>query len=388
LTVLRRILDHRFRANPAFGLMALDELPERYRPDLADAVTTSGPAVALVPRSAGNVTVKILNGVAAELVRALKVLDCLPADVTRGGQATNEAIARLVLDGALEIEDGDRLTSGPDAHATIFHRSATTPSAGRLVSLSLRAIRYGQSLMIRDVEMLSRRLYSFGTIPRSSRWDLLTDSAGEVNDLLGLSRGGRVWRVLSGDYQALTLSNWLSWSRDAAHVKRGADLRFKLYVSPHPQALIECFPRLATVLAEKGVRSFKVGRGVSGLLRPDKFVAYFDRYEHLQQVARALAGQLEGYPSHGVPFTAEASSDGLLSWGIDPSPHERLLASRPEESWRYWVTNRLASGLVHAQSVGNSVEPWEFAMDRLSLEGVDTTTWLPIDMTARTPDVS
>lgn len=385
---LHHILGHRFRANPAFDLIALDQLPERYRPSVLDGAMRPAPGVALVPRSGNGITVKILNGRAADLVRGLKVVGHLPSEVETEGAAANQAVARLVLDGALEIEDGDRLVSGPRAHGTVCNGSPRVPASGRLAALSLRGIRYGQALMISDVQLLSRRLYSFGTIPRRFGWDLLMDTADDVIGPLGLSRGGFARRILAADYQPSTHPHWLSWSRELADSQQRPNLPYKLYVSPRPEALVACFPAVVTVLAEKGVWSFKIGRGTLGLLRPDKLVAYFEDVDHLHQVSNALARALQGCPSQGVPFTAQASTDGLLSWGMDPPPAERLLDSQPPESWRYWVTNRLASGMVHAQSAIDSVEPCEFALDRLTLEGVDPLTWLPADTIWRNSELS
>ena len=87
----------------------------------------------------------------------------------------------------------------------------------------------------------------------------------------------------------------------------------KLYVSPRPSAVADVFPRAADVFAGAGVRSFKVGRGIEGLLRPDKIVAYFDDREALQAVARDLARRLRRAVPQGTPFTCDAGGDGLLS---------------------------------------------------------------------------
>ena len=80
--------------------------------------------------------------------------------------------------------------------------------------------------------------------------------------------------------------------------------------------------------------------------------------------------------AHGVPFTAGLDDSGLLSWGVDPPSAGRRPG--PRESWRYRLTNQLASGIVSAQSAATHVEPWEFALDRLSLDCVDPSTWTPV----------
>ena len=177
--------------------------------------------------------------------------------------------------------------------------------------------------------MLSRRLYGFGSVPRSPRWDPLVGSADDVAGLLGLEPGGRARG--SAGYEAVANPHWLAWSRADEGADARPELPFKLYFSPRPEALVECFPDVVGILAEHGVWSFKVGRGVLGLLRPDKVVAYLEDFDRLERLAGALAGALDGCPAHGVPFTVEASPDGLLSWGMDPPSAERLVGARPGE---------------------------------------------------------
>jgi hypothetical protein len=126
------------------------------------------------------------------------------------------------------------------------------------------------------------------------------------------------------------------------------------------------------------VRHFKIGKGAHGLLRPDKMVVYFTSYEDLIATAEQLKTELEGCPAHGVPFTAELAGEGLLSWGVDPSGQGQVLPWVGRESWRLWVTNRLAVALIATSTEDTAnLEPWQFALRRLQLEGVDTGSWTP-----------
>jgi hypothetical protein len=137
---------------------------------------------------------------------------------------------------------------------------------------------------------------------------------------------------------------------------------------------------VAEVLPDSSAHFFKVGRSATGLLRPDKLVVYFRDFEPLEQAARELAIRLSGCAAHGVPFTASLGDDGLLSWGVDPLPEKGALSWRGPESWRLWVTNRLASALVSARkNITGTLQPWQFALERLRLENVDTITWAPRD---------
>ena len=115
-------------------------------------------------------------------------------------------------------------------------------------------------------------------------------------------------------------------------------------------------------------------------------VAYFDAWAPLEVAARALQRSLAGCPAQGVPFTAQFGDSPLLSWGIDPAEESAAPKWMARESWRLWVTNRLAAGLLAAVRSGTpssprEVEPWRFAMERLRLEGVDTDTWTPQSLT-------
>ena len=151
---------------------------------------------------------------------------------------------------------------------------------------------------------------------------------------------------------------------------------YKLYVSPITEQLPEAMLVTLQVLTEAGAKAFKVGRDVYGLLRPDKLIAYFTSREQVEQTARWLAPNLRGILGHGVPFSAPLDGDGLLSWGVDPPPQEWLFRWQGP-SWRRWITDHLALALVGARSSPTgSREPWQLALDRLSLEGVDTTTWV------------
>ena len=54
-----------------------------------------------------------------------------------------------------------------------------------------------------------------------------------------------------------------------------------------------------------------------------------------------------------------------------------MLGWQERESWRLWVTNRLAVALVAARRDGAAVEPWRYALARAELDGVDVATWAP-----------
>ena len=94
----------------------------------------------------------------------------------------------------------------------------------------------------------------------------------------------------------------------------------------------------------------------------------------------ALAGGhvlLEGAPAHGVPFTAEISTDGLLSWARDP-PRHWPISEGAETSWREWICLRSAHALVDSRNQADNPDACcRLALARLRAEGVDTDRWSP-----------
>lgn len=246
---------------------------------------------------------------------------------------------------------------------------------GRLARLSLQAIRTIAALPQSDVKVLARRLYSYGTMPYGPQYSRDFGPGDDPLAVLDLISGGNTRARLLRDYDASTHPGWLGFNRVGSGF--GTALVLKLYASPRPEALTEAFPVLADILAELEVRSFKVGRGIAGLLRPDKIIAYFDNRRHLDAVAGRLAHALDGCPVQGVPFTAELAADGLLSWGIDRPIQE----GKPAESWRSWVTSRLATTILTVRRPGQ--DPAGQVLAQLAAEGVEN--WISAPVTERMP---
>src|SRR5688572_16251176 len=187
---------------------------------------------------------------------------------------------------------------------------------GRLARLSLAGLRMAAVGLPGDADIVARWLYRFGTCPRGPAIERDFGLDDEPMAVLGLTRGGRSRRCLDAAYEATTHPGWISFGDEA--IAADAAPACKLYVSPMPDSLPRAFPIVAETFAGASVRSFKVGRGLHGLLRPDKIVAYFDDRSHLDDVARTLGALLDGCRAQGTPFTADAGGDGLLSWGVDP----------------------------------------------------------------------
>jgi hypothetical protein len=411
------ILGRELRANPFYELVLFDRLEPDLRQALAGLDKEPGFYGVLRPspsspggrgggweKRAGvmragetkcpdspGLSLKSVDRDTALLFLTLREPGPLPAYVRlMSGEGAGRVAAQLVADGILEIAGDNReFVSGAAAFHLLWEEGGDARS-GRLADLSLAALRYGQSLALTDPLRLSLRLYGFNRRPLTPAWKRLLPDAAAVERHLGIGAGGPHRQLLDRTWSRSGPSEaWLSWRRrgvdQGVHGGRlsAAGAIWKLYVSPAPEAFAEGFGRILDALAAARAPQFKIGAGAAGLLRPDKMVAYFPSFERLAQAAESLTERFGGTPAHGVPFTSEIAGGGLLSWGVDP-PADSLNQWSGRESWRLWLTHRLAVALLSGKKAGeSSVEPWRFALERLRLEGVDTDSWTPGGMLFR-----
>jgi hypothetical protein len=306
----------------------------------------------------------------------------LPAYIrTLFGDKSNQAIAELVLDGILEIDSEGTFVSGPQAARVIHPESSPSAAQGTLAVRSIEALKYAQALDISHSQKLSARLYAYGRQPVSPEWQRRFPTPAAVAEHLGVR--GRESSWLDKHWLSFPPSPasdpWLRWKlRHERPVLTKSELTYKLYVSPACEFVRDAFQTTVRIISELSAPCFKVGGDVQGLLRPDKIIVYLRSFEELQETSTFLSEKLNGCPAHGVPFTAEIAGNGLLSWGIDPPRDDPKPQWQGTESWRLWVTNRLAVGLLSAKAApSQGVEPWQFALDCLRVEGVETETWTP-----------
>lgn len=377
-----------FRANPAFELVLFDRLAAAEQEALAALREDPDFYGVLRPRPGSPALgVKSVDRETALLFLTLREPGPLPSYMTRmlAGGALRTVVSRLVADGILEIEletdEGGAFVSGAPALVRFGERRGGASGNGRLAELSLAALRYAQDLALDDPLAVSFRLYGYNRRPLTPPWKRRLPGGGDaVLSWLGLGAGGVHRKRLDRDWERTGASSdwWLSWrSRDSGNTLAGPEesgATWKLYISPLPEALPESFGIILEALAAARAPQFKVGADAWGILRADKIVSYFPSFERLAAAADELATRLSGLPAQGVPFTSEIGGDGLLSWGVDPPREESALGSG--ESWRLWLTHRLARALVSARSA-HAGEPWRFALDRVRLEGVDTESWTP-----------
>lgn len=378
----KSVRDFRLRANPEYELVLLDRLSDSEQHMLEKLKSDPDCYGILRPRTSGSLTIKAASRDAALLFFTLQSPGPLPKYVEQGlGEECDRAIAQMVLDGILEIEVDGVMHSGPAAHAHICSVQPSIEQEGFLAALSRRALQYGETLVINDVNLLSLRLYNYNRLPASPRWQQLLPDEAAVERHLGIEEGV-AGRLLSGKWNRISKKpqrdQWLAWQSRRALAQSKPGPTYKLYVSPACTALREAFQATAAALTNSAAHHFKVGNDVYGLLRSDKMVLYFNHLSDLQETGERIMRELAHCPAHGVPFTSELAGNGLLSWGIDPPAEKHTLPWMEGESWRLWVANRLAAALILARDSGNSdIPPWRFALERLRLEGVETQTWTP-----------
>jgi hypothetical protein len=370
--------DLRFRTSRSIELKLLGELaPEQRQPflDLESDPDFFGLLIAKPPLS---MNLKSVARQTAALIQSLAAPSRLEAALLVDDDSLADVVD-LVLDGILEIENGGHFVSGADALAIVcplLHATERTDAAARL---SREALLHAQDLETNDAQTLTAALYFFNRIPISPFWKTRFTNAEAILTNLGADRG-TLRTLLEREWIASQrMTGWLSWSSKTSTRRKADGVTYKLYVSPRPERMRDAFEVVVRVLAGFPGTPFKIGDSASGMLRPDKMVAYFATREELGEVADVLHRELAGCDAHGVPFTAGLDDSGLLSWGVDPPENDRALRWLRRESWRLWVAQRLGAALSIARIARGpaAVEPWRFAIERARRHGVDVETWTP-----------
>ena len=276
--------------------------------------------------------------------------------------AANQAAAVMILDGILEIEFGGRFVTGIESFPAVFVGQPSHQVPHRLGRLAVQALSETASLGHQLASVLAAFLYGYNSLPASlSRRNCYYDL--DESDIA--RRGG--WRM----YPVRAGQAWTYWVQPATERAIG-EARYKLYLSPACDHIRGALRAALSVPALREATVLKLGRGLGGLLRPDKLVAYFPSNDALHRAAVELRGELDKLPAHGVPFSQALDDDGLLSCAVDPPAIDGRLEER--ESWRQWTARQLGSSLATAaRSRDRPVEVWQYAVSRLGLSGVPPT---------------
>jgi hypothetical protein len=388
---LRDILMENFCANRDYRLVLFDRLPPDQQEVLRDLTKDPEFYGVLLPPEGSSRKAKSACQSTALLLFTLMEPGPLPAYVLGNlGATANQAIAELVLDEVLMMEFQGRFVCGSAAYDLLYSEprsGESSPAAS--ADLTCAALEYAESLDLDDSNMLSARLYAYNRVPLSPRWKRLLPDSQAVAQWLGIDSGGALRSLLEQKWDRARVTpqseGWFQWtSRERRET--GEDGGYKLYVSPMPDHTRQAFRAVVECLADSEAYHFKVGDDAYGLLRPDKIVIYFRSFDALQEAAGRIAVRLADCPAQGVPFAAALNGSNLLSWGVDPPRQSGVLAWQERESWRLWITNRIAVAMIAARQSQNArLTPWRFALERLRLDAIDTDTWTPLAGFGRSP---
>ena len=358
----------RLRANPAYRAIAWNRLTADAGRALAAEADSFG---ALVPREGSPLPVVAIDRDTALLFLSLQESGLAPDFMFAMNDGDCERVLRrLIFDSILELERAGEFVSGPEACALLGIGAGA--ANGGLAQLSVDALKYAAALTELPAVALAQKLYNYNRRPRTSALRRRLPDRAACLGFLGIERArGRLDRHWSyGDEGA----PWLAFTRRQPQRPAAAAQPCKLYIGLTLEDLPECLPAIAEELAGHAALQFKIGTDLDGLLRPDKLVAYFPGKDALLAAARALLPTVAGRAVHAVPFSAEIADAGALSWGMDPA--DAWFADRI--SWRQWICEKLAAAVIAARSgTAGAIAPWQFALERLRLEGVDTDSFMP-----------
>ena len=373
-----------FRFSPAYELVPFDRLSAAEQAKMAEWGRDPNGFGIVRPRCTEAGTIKAVSRDMALLLYSLHVAGTIPVVAVAGGDASLlDTVWKLVLDGVVEVDLDGRFVSGPAAATA---QSDTRPLE-TIAALSHDAVLVAARIALGDPLAIARQLYSYNRRPMTPRWASALPTSGAVLRYANSASGtfdSFTTATLAQHWEtkgAVDASSWISWwPRSAAqrHATNRSSVTYKVYVSPSLESLPSVWPTVVATLAEAGGPPFKLGASARGVLRPDKLVVYFPSRTRAEDFASVLATALVATPAQAVPFTRELAVGGLISMGMDP-PADRPMLTQLGVSWRQWVCRRLASYLFASRGDIAPEAAARFALDRIALDGIDPTTWVPSD---------
>ena len=354
------------------GLLDLESVEltlEGYSIDEGSGGPSAGPLV-LRPHDPARSS-KLVDVGVARLLRAAAKGDPVPVAPAEGWVRSD--VAAVVLDGVASLRSGSLRVRGVDAVHDLFPAlSEPDLQPGVLHRLSDRALVAGAKYV--GERGLAGLLYAYGRLPVGDGELAALPDRAAVSRWLGVEPIPdwlRPWR----QHDLRAAGWWNLWHlRDAPQAIPSDQPAPKLYVSPRPADLPDAFRELCLAAAEVEIPTVKVGSDAHAVYRPDKLVAYAIDLAQLDALAARLLPRLSGAIAHGVPFTAERSADGLLSWGVDPAPTETGVVRL---SWRESCAAVAADGLRRGadrdvRTATAMAKAWLWVND------IDPWTWSPV----------
>ena len=377
---IRSLFKEAFRAGQHCQLMEWQQLPQQTKELLSALQNDTEIYGVFMPKQQQGATLKVAYRETAMLYLHLQQAETLPHYFTVApAQQKNETIARLILDGIIEIKWEGKFVSDTAATAAIFGGFVFDETAppNHLSALSMQAIHHVWQLPYNDVPTIAAKLYAFNTV----LWDAgMKETFMQKNSIkqflfpgIDIAAGewpGNGWMFSAGSEK----KGWLSWMRP---IKQEDDFTrtYKLYISPLMEDMPAVIEKAIPVINTSKAISFKTGSNLHGQLRPDKMIVYFTNMKDLMETFQLFKKELHGFAVQGVPFTSQLDDTGLLSYGIDP-PAEEVLEQTEGGSWRTTVTDRLAVCMAQTKRDGlNWQQSLAFIKAGLLTDSIDPIKW-------------
>ena len=237
----QHVLTATLRANPHYELVAFDRLSPSEQALLGNLTEDADFHGVLRPRSADTpLPIKAVSHDTARLVRALETPGPVPNLGTSDSAADApdaQSIARLVLDGVLEVRHRDAFVAGAAAVRLVARRPSSSLTNTVTSRLSLAALQYADSLAIDDPLTLSARMYFYNRTPVSPHWRRRYATPAAIATHLGLDDLGRLTLRDAGWVLATRpgreRDGWFQWrpAQSAARDGPRTTPTYKLYVS-------------------------------------------------------------------------------------------------------------------------------------------------------------
>ncbi|MDB5007776.1 MAG: hypothetical protein JWP45_2169 [Mucilaginibacter sp.] len=359
------ILSYTFRSNPDYKVIAWDKVQgSDKRPG-----SGRGPFI-LIPKDPENAKPIIsLDLAEADIFFSLNSAQKLtPAHVTLFGENAVQGVIGMVYDNILQIQTASGAFEGGSNCESVWklvnsHNSVDRP-LHPLSKLSCDAISYAFHAAHLDENAITNRLYGFNTYPHIMNTTQVNPS--KINDTDTRLRN----IVKERNYHFHDSGYWLNWRH--TNCVGFSQLHYKLYISPCLQSTHEVFRTIAEMCFNFLVPAFKIGKGVHGMLRPDKLVLYFQSMEAMLSVANELRHSLNGVDAQGVPFTNPTDTGALISWAIEPNAIS--VNYEGVTSWRMYVSKcisrsmKLSAFMYGDHSVAS-------VLKRIRLNGIEPDNW-------------
>lgn len=353
--------NHSLRLSTDYKLVAFDELEANYRASFKDLTNDPDFYGLLLPIPESSKSIRAVCKNTAALIRNIESDGGLDehkdADIRH---EINLLLRKLLYDGVLtgNARDGECATfSAPEFSPT---------------SISELAISHAMDLNFLDPRQLAARLYVFNRLPWSAKLS--------IHSLYDESKFVAVYGNPSSCWQSQnshsSQGTWMYLRRKNGDGRNRGSEAFKLYLNVHPydvnSLLRQFLPLIDSVIAH----SIKIACNSLAMMRPDKFILYFNSRETMEDAANIICPILGSYRVQALPFTSPLTANGILTWGQDPESSNDRIQWMEQDSHRSAVCNLIAASLFACRHLSSKFDKWNFLVKRLAMEGISPLQWL------------